>query len=236
MYKARETKTIKFVAAKSSDKSCLSVLTNAVSIRHELKHKNIVEFFCWYETRNHIWTVAEFCCGGTVAELQKLDGRLPEQTIVTFCSDIVQALLYVHRQGILVCDMKPSNFLIDEFGTIKLNNFKYSRYIPQSTDEINETKRGSPSYMAPELFLKNATYSYSSDLWSLGCMLYEFFCGDPPFVSQSLKELIEKVCTAEYEAHDDMSADFAELISGCARVHMHFRKAKIMILGITEWI
>ena len=188
-------------------------MSNAVCIRHGLKHKNIVEFFCWYETRNHIWTVSEFCCGGTVADLQKLDGRLPEQTILAFASDIVPALLYVHHKGILVCDLKPSNFLIDEFGTLKLSNFKYSRFVPTAADN-EEGKRGSPSYMAPELFIKNATYSYASDLWSLGCMLYEFFCGDPPFVSQSLKQLIEQVCTAEYKKHEDMSSDFAELISG----------------------
>ena len=185
-----------------------------MSIRHELKHKNVVEFLCWYETRNHIWTVTEFCCGGSVADVQKVDGRLPEKTVLAFASDIVQALLYVHRQGILVCDLKPSNFLIDEFGTIKLHNFKYSRFIPQLGDKVNENKRGSPSYMAPELFMPNATYSYASDLWSLGCMLHEFCCGEPPFVSPSLKQLIEQVCTVEYEKNEDMGPDLANLILG----------------------
>jgi serine/threonine-protein kinase ULK4 len=62
-----------------------------------------------------------------------------------------------------------------------------------------QMKRGTPSYMAPELFQEGAPHSYASDLWALGCVLYEMAAGHPPFVSASFSELVHSVMDAEPE-------------------------------------
>ena len=103
---------------------------------------------------------------------------------------------HLHHSGILYCDLKPSNVLIDEYGVLKLCDFGLARSIPTDQDEVQATKRGTPCYMAPELFTDDGVYSCASDLWALGCILYEMVVGVPPFVSNSFEDLVNMVLTS----------------------------------------
>lgn len=78
---------------------------------------------------------------------------------------------------------------------VKLSDFGLSRRIPttQETNQSSPRKKGTPYYMAPELFLEEGVHSYKSELWSLGCMLFELYVGKPPWTSTSLNELIRSI-------------------------------------------
>lgn len=75
-------------------------------------------------------------------------------------------LYYLHSQGILNCDLKPANILVDEYGVLKLADFGMSRSIPDSMESIQQIVHGSPHYMSPELLDQVAVHSYQSDLWA----------------------------------------------------------------------
>lgn len=110
--------------------------------------------------------------------------------------DLMTGLQYLHSCGVLYCDLKPSNVLVDEYGVLKLSDFGLARRIPGSqagapVEDGGPDRRGTPAYMAPELFLSDGQPSYASELWSLGCVLYELAVGRPPFTSSSLNELIQ---------------------------------------------
>lgn len=64
VYKGRKKKTIEYVAVKSVERSRRKKLMNEVRLFHNLNHRNIVKFFNWYETRNHLWIIFEYCSGG----------------------------------------------------------------------------------------------------------------------------------------------------------------------------
>ena len=84
--------------------------------------------------------------------------------------------------GIIHCDIQPKNFLIDEYGIVKFSNFKLARKIP--TAVVGDTalsSRGYIPYLAPELFSPEGVFSYSSDIWSLGCLLFTLITGKFPF-------------------------------------------------------
>jgi len=87
--------------------------------------------------------------------------------------------------------------LLNEYNKLKLNDFGLARTtrdgINPSTDSYPRGKSGSPFYMAPELFTNDGVYSFASDLWSLGCLLFEFLVGKPPFHSKSLKSLMRMI-------------------------------------------
>ena len=117
-------------------------------------------------------------------------------------------LQYLHSLGVLFCDLKPSNVLVDEYGVVKLSDFGLSRRVPQSPasngrgigqggDDASSSggprKRGTPYYMAPELFLDEGVHSYGSDLWALGCVLFELRVGYPPWAAANLSNLIRNV-------------------------------------------
>lgn len=129
----------------------------------------------------------------------------------------------MHNLGILHCDLRPKNFLVDEYGILKISDFKSARKLPKVlvSGDLNKTggdgsgtetgintgpeSRGTSAYMSPELFTPEGVYSYCSDFWAVGCVLYELRRGVPPFgweyssasLSVSTQELIDRINTAE---------------------------------------
>ncbi len=92
VFKGREKKTIEYVALKRSEKSVMSKIVNEVQILHKLDHPHIIHFYDWYETRNALWLILEYCTGGDLESLLKQDGYLPENSVRMFGLDIVSGL------------------------------------------------------------------------------------------------------------------------------------------------
>lgn len=100
----------------------------------------------------------------------------------------------MHANNIIYADLKPSNVLMNEYNTLKLCDFglskKLSDLTKQTEGDESKPKSGTPYYMAPELFSDDGVYSFYSDMWALGCVLYELATGKPPFAATGLKDLI----------------------------------------------
>ena len=198
VYKGRRKKTIQHYAIKSVDKSQRPRVLQEVQVLRSLSHDLVLKFYAWYETQNHLWLILEYCVGGDLLALLRQDEHLPAKSIAAFGKDLAVALRILHRSGSLHCDLKPSNVLVDENGRLKLCGFGLARKIADVAAGEGGTpsqlsKRGTPCYMAPELFTERGVHSYASDLWALGCVLYECVSGKPPFVSNLLTELMEMI-------------------------------------------
>ncbi|GBG84170.1 hypothetical protein CBR_g38144 [Chara braunii] len=168
VYKGRKKKTIQYYAIKSVDKSQKSKVLQEVRTLHSLDHENVLKFHAWYETSNHLWLILEYCVGGDLLTLLRQDTRLPEESIHDFARD-------------LLCD----------FGLAR----RLSDIAKSSVQQLPQAKRGTPCYMAPELFQEGGVHSFMSDLWALGCVMYECAAGRPPFVSSSFAQLVKAVLT-----------------------------------------
>ncbi|KAH7843312.1 hypothetical protein Vadar_015091 [Vaccinium darrowii] len=197
VYKGRKKKTIEYFAIKSVDKSQKSKVLQEVRILHSLDDPNVLKFYSWYETSAHLWLVLEYCVGGDLLSLLQQDKKLPEDSIYEIAHDLVRALQFLHSKGIIYCDLKPSNILLDENGHTKLCDFGLARKLKDITKtpslSLPQAKRGTPFYMAPELFQDGGVHSYASDLWALGCVLYECYSGNPPFVGKELTRLVKSI-------------------------------------------
>uniref|UniRef100_A0A1J3D2H2 non-specific serine/threonine protein kinase n=1 Tax=Noccaea caerulescens TaxID=107243 RepID=A0A1J3D2H2_NOCCA len=193
VYKGRKKKTIEYFACKSVDKSRKSKVLQEVRILHSLNHPNVLKFYAWYETSAHMWLVLEYCVGGDLRTLLQQDCKLPEESVYALAYDLVIALLYLHSKGIIYCDLKPSNILLDENGHIKLCDFGLARKLDDITKSPSTGKRGTPYYMAPELYEDGGVHSFASDLWALGCVLYECYTGRPPFVAREFTQLVKSI-------------------------------------------
>lgn len=90
---------------------------------------------CRYETGNHLWLILEYCVGGDLKSLLIHDIKLPETSVHDFGRDLLSALQYLHSRSTIHCDLKPSNILLDEDGTLKLGGFSVARKL----SDINQT-------------------------------------------------------------------------------------------------
>ncbi|XP_037703760.1 serine/threonine-protein kinase ULK4 isoform X4 [Choloepus didactylus] len=214
VYKGRRRGTINFVAILCTDKCKRPEITNWVRLTHEIKHKNIVTFHEWYETSNHLWLVVELCTGGSLEMVIAQDENLPEDVVREFGIDLITGLRHLHKLGILFCDISPGKILLEGPGTLKFSNFCLAKVEGENLEEffalvaaeegggdsgesvlkksMKSRVKGSPVYTAPEI-VRGTDFSITSDLWSLGCLLYEMFSGKPPFFSESYSVLIEQI-------------------------------------------
>ncbi|XP_015874449.3 serine/threonine-protein kinase RUNKEL [Ziziphus jujuba] len=197
VYKGRKKKTIEYFAIKSVEKYQKNKVLHEVRIFHSLDHPNVLKFYSWYETSAHLWLVLEYCVGGDLMTILQQDSKLPEDSIHDLAHDIVKALQFLHSKGIIYCDLKPSNILLDENGRTKLCDFGLARKLSDisktPSSSLPQAKRGTPFYMAPELFEEGGVHSYASDFWALGCVLYECYTGRPPFVGREFTQLVKSI-------------------------------------------
>ncbi len=92
IYKGRKKKTLVYYAIKSVDKQQRPRVLQEVRTMHALQHSNILRFYAWYETTNHLWLILEFCVGGDLTSLLAKDKRLPEDAVHDFGRDMFTAL------------------------------------------------------------------------------------------------------------------------------------------------
>ena len=210
VYKGRQRGSIQYFAIKSVDKSKRSRVLNEVSLStlfgSEAPH--IAQLYHWHETRNHLWVVAEYCAGGDLGRTLKQDEKIiPESQVRNLASQITSGLLAMHAKGIVFSDLKPSNVLFTESGDIKLSGFSVSQRVSDLEIALSENRqvprRGSPFYMAPELFSEDGCHTFSSDIWALGAVIFEMVSGTTPFgFCRSFLDLQKSVLTTSSPAPD----------------------------------
>ena len=193
IYKGRRKFSIEYLAIKSVEKSKRSRVANEVLISQILfdsdlaSPANICRAYQWHETRNHLWVISDYCAGGDLLRVLKQDERInSESQIFSFFSNILSGLICMHSNKIIFADMKPGNILFTESGEIKLCGFAVSQKIDDLEQVLADPskqapRRGSPYYMAPELFMENGFHSFASDFYALGCVLYEMITGKTPY-------------------------------------------------------
>lgn len=120
----------------------------------------------------------EYVAGGTLADLAA-ESKLDEHVIRRYTQCILRALLCIHSRGIVHCDIKGKNVLVDTSGTVKLADFGAARRV-SGGEGLGAAPRGTPLWMAPEVVRLEAQ-SPDSDVWSLGCTVVEMATGRPPW-------------------------------------------------------
>lgn len=149
--------------------------------------------------------VTEYCDQGDLysllIELRRRGERVPETQVLSWLAQLCLALSHLHRQRILHRDVKTSNIFVTADRTLKLGDFGLARAL-QADSEAVISRVGSPFYMSPEICL-NQPYSTPTDIWSLGCVLYEILVLQPAFYAENMALVLEKICSASYRPLPD---------------------------------
>jgi len=136
------------------------------------------------ESDGHAYLVLPFYAGGSLAQRLRSAGRLSLEETADLAAQLGRGLDTLHDSGIIHRDVKPSNVLLDDDGTAVLSDFGLAR-APSSTRLTEDGQIvGTPHYLAPEL-IEGGQATRASDLYALGCVLYECLAGRPPFEGRS---------------------------------------------------
>jgi NIMA (never in mitosis gene a)-related kinase len=162
-------------------------------------HPNIIKFKEVYTTTNgKLNIVMNYADGGDLqSKIKAQRGRLfSENEILDIFMQICLAMKHVHDRKVLHRDIKGQNIFLMRGGMIKLGDFGISKVLTNTIDKAR-TMVGTPYYLSPEI-VEGRPYSFKSDVWSLGVLLYELCTLRPPFDGTSIRQLSVNICRGSY--------------------------------------
>jgi len=132
------------------------------------------------------YIVMEYVDGVTLRDIVHTDGPLPAKRAIEIIADACQALNFSHQNGIIHRDVKPANIMINTTNAVKVMDFGIARAIADSGNSVTQTAAviGTAQYLSPEQ-ARGEPVDARSDVYSLGCVLYEILTGEPPFTGDS---------------------------------------------------
>ena len=132
------------------------------------------------------YIVMEYVNGVTLRDIVHTDGPMPPTRAIEIIADACQALNFSHQHGIIHRDVKPANIMISSTNAVKVMDFGIARALSDSGNSVTQTAAviGTAQYLSPEQ-ARGDTVDARSDVYSLGCVLYEMLTGEPPFVGDS---------------------------------------------------
>ncbi|KAL7684079.1 putative serine/threonine-protein kinase YKL116C, predicted [Plasmopara halstedii] len=185
-----------------------------VELLAKLKHPNVVEYSESFEVDNVLHIVMAYCDGGDLADKIKRQQMLREQIIgpdsnfadprgyfpisqvLDWFVQMAMAIKYLHGQRVLHRDLKTSNVFLTTDNVVKLGDFGIAKTLDSTLDQA-QTVVGTPYYMSPEV-CESKPYSYASDVWSLGCVLYEMLTLRHAFDAPNILTLILKIVQQDF--------------------------------------
>jgi len=156
-----------------------------IAFLEKIDHPNIAGLIDYGESEYLLYYVMEFVDGPTARERMTRQGAMEVAEVIRMGDDLLSALRYAHERGIVHRDVKPENIVLAERGAVLLD-FGIARAVAESgTDRLTRSgfAVGTSSYMSPEQIEGADDLDHRSDIYSLGCLLFECLAGQPPFTA-----------------------------------------------------
>ncbi|XP_046482080.1 calcium/calmodulin-dependent protein kinase type 1 isoform X6 [Neodiprion pinetum] len=163
-----------------------------------LTHPNIVQLLETFEDKHKVYLVMELVTGGELFDRIVEKGSYTEKDASGLIRQVLEAVDYMHEQGVVHRDLKPENLLYyspDEDSKIMISDFGLSK---MEDSGIMATACGTPGYVAPEV-LAQKPYGKAVDVWSIGVISYILLCGYPPFYDENDANLFAQILRGEFE-------------------------------------
>lgn len=175
-----------------SDKLTVSRFEREILILSKLSHPHIVTYYGQGTHDGQLFYIMEFVGGGTLKDLLARSGALSWQEVAECGRQLSSALQYAHNHGVIHRDLKPGNVYLKKDAHLKLGDFGIARdTLSQDLTDVGLTV-GTYSYMSPELVRGQREITGKSDLYALGCLLFELLTGRAPYPGDNFAQIFEQ--------------------------------------------
>ncbi|MER8220390.1 serine/threonine-protein kinase [Streptomyces sp. NPDC094143] len=184
---------VKLLLPQDTDATAASRFRLEAQTAGRLNHPNLVGVLDFGEYDNRLYLVMELVEGDSLAGVLAASGALPAGRVADLAAQAAAGLAAAHGQGIVHRDIKPANLLLDHHGTLKIGDFGIARFLDDPGAALTATGQivGTGLYLAPERALGQPA-GPASDMYSLGCVLYQLLSGRPPFQADTAVALLHQ--------------------------------------------
>ncbi|XP_063818765.1 serine/threonine-protein kinase PLK2 [Pseudophryne corroboree] len=182
-----------------------------IELHRTLNHRHVVQFYHYFEDKENIYILLEYCSRRSMAHILKTRKVLTDPEVRYYLKQIVSGLKYLHEQDILHRDLKLGNFFINESMELKVGDFGLAARL-EPMEQRRRTICGTPNYLSPEVLNKQG-HGCESDIWALGCVMYTMLLGRPPFETTNLKETYRCIREARYSLPSSLMVSAKHLIA-----------------------
>ncbi|KAL3241300.1 protein kinase PKH3 [Nakaseomyces bracarensis] len=206
---------------KESKVKYVTIEKNTLNLLARGNHPGIVKLYYTFHDEENLYFVLDYAPGGELLTLLHKMGTFNNTWANHFAAQLVDTLEFMHSQGVIHRDLKPENVLLNKDGILMITDFGAAAS-PSSIEGKKETDVddsngngvvtedengcssfvGTAEYVSPELLLYNKC-SFGSDIWALGCMIYQFVQGFPPFRGENELKTFEKIVSLDYTWNPD---------------------------------
>ena len=198
VYKAKDTVLNRLVAVKVlhpnlvNDPTFLVRFKQEAQIAAQLDHPNLVPVYDFGQEEGRYYIAMGYMPGGSLKELLKGEGAFSQDRALDVFNKISAGLQYAHEQGIIHRDLKPGNILFDNLGQPRVSDLGFAKVVSSGASASMSTSGGligTPAYMAPEIW-RGKLATPQTDVYSMGCILYEILTGEVLFEGDTSAELM----------------------------------------------
>ncbi|CAM9232280.1 unnamed protein product [Heterosigma akashiwo] len=218
------------------DKSKRNQLIQEICTLYNADCPSLITFYGAFYREGSITIALEYMNGGSLANVLKQVGPVPESALANMTYQILWGLAYLKHEKRLHRDLKPGNLLINSKGEVKLTDFGVSREL-QSSIELAGTFVGTFRYMSPER-IRSRPYNYAADVWALGLCLIEAATGEYPYEDERTAiGMVETIVNSDIPIPDDgrFSSEFCEFLEQCLQKDSQDRLPAEALLG-APWL